>query len=84
MNNFYTKIPHVHRDDVVGIIETIIEQGIRNKIFNVVAPVQSIKKEIYTQNSKQFGFKETHFEGTAEHTKALSPDILCAVLGYTF
>ena len=75
---------YVHRDDVVGIIEAIIEQGIRNKIFNVVAPVQSTKKEIYTQNSKQFGFEETHFEGTAENTKVLSPDILCEVLGYTF
>jgi nucleoside-diphosphate-sugar epimerase len=75
---------YVHRDDVVGIIERVIETGVKDKIFNVVAPKQTTKKEIYTQNSKLFGFKETHFEGTSNKTKSLSSEILCDVLGYSF
>ena len=75
---------YVHRDDVVGIIESIIEKNIRNKIFNVVAPKQSTRKEIFTQNAKQFGFEETHFDGNSSTTKSLSPEILCDVLGYSF
>lgn len=75
---------YVHRDDVVGIIESIIEQSIRNKIFNVVAPVQSTKKEIYIQNSKQFGFNETYFSDVPCKTKSFSSEILCDILGYTF
>lgn len=75
---------YVHRDDVVGIVERIIEQKVKSKIFNVVAPIQSTKKEIYTQNSKQFGFDETLFSGTSNKKDLLSPEILCDVLGYSF
>jgi len=75
---------YVHRDDVVGIIESVIEKRVKNKIFNVVAPIQTTKKEIYTQNSKQFGFEETHFSENSSKNKSLSSDILCDVLGYTF
>ena len=75
---------YVHRDDVVGIIESVIEKRLKDKIFNVVAPIQTTKKEIYTQNSKQFGFEETHFSENSSKNKSLSSDILCDVLGYTF
>lgn len=75
---------YVHRDDVVSIIETVIEKRVKNKILNVVAPKQSTKKEIYTQNSKRFGFEETHFSEKISKKKSLSSDILCDVLGYTF
>ena len=75
---------YVHRDDVVGIIESIIEKNIRNKIFNVVAPKQSTRKEIFIQNAKQFGFEQTHFDGNSSRTNSLTPEILCDVLGYSF
>ena len=75
---------YVHRDDVVGIIESVIEKRLKDKIFNVVAPIETTKKEIYTQNSKQFGFKETHFSENNSKNKSLSSDILCDVLGYEF
>lgn len=75
---------YVHRDDVVGIIESIIEQNVRQKIFNVLAPIQSTRKEIFTQNAKQFGFAETHFTEMTSPTQVLSSDILCETLGYTF
>jgi len=75
---------YVHRDDVVGIIKSIIEQKMEHRTFNVVAPVQSTKKEIFTQNAKQFNFDATHFsEMISKHT-SYSPEILCDILGYTF
>ncbi|MCF6245107.1 MAG: hypothetical protein L3J43_08715 [Sulfurovum sp.] len=75
---------YVHRDDVVGIIERVIETRVKDKIFNVVAPKQTTKKEIYTQNAKQFDFEETHFSENLSKNKSFSPEILCDVLGYEF
>ena len=75
---------YVHRDDVVGIIQSMIEQDIRAEVFDVVAPIQSTKKTIFTQNAKQFGFKETEFLGGDEVGKELSPTKVCEVLDYVF
>ncbi len=75
---------YVHRDDVLGVMETIIEQKVSNKIFNVVAPIQSTRKEIFTQNAEQFDFGETKFSENISASKELSSEILCEVLGYEF
>ena len=75
---------YVHRDDIVGIIESIIEQEVRGEVFDVVAPIQSTKKVIFTQNAKKFGFKETEFLGGDEVGKELSPIKVCEVLDYVF
>ncbi len=75
---------YVHRDDVVGIIERIISQDVRGEVFDVVAPLQSTKKTIFTHNAKKFGFEETEFLGGDERGKDLSPTKLCEVLGYVF
>ncbi len=75
---------YVHRDDVINILNNIIEQNIRDEIFDVVAPVQSTKKEIFTQNSKQFGFRETEFLNGDEVGKMLAPTKLCEMLDYVF
>jgi len=75
---------YIHRDDVLGIIESMIEQNIRSEIFDVVAPKQSTKKMIFAQNAKRFGFKETEFLHGNEKGKALNPTKLCNVLGYVF
>ena len=75
---------YVHRDDVVGVIESVIESKIKNKIFNVVAPIQSTKKVIFRQNSAKFSFDETHFRGETKEVKPHTSEILCDVLGYEF
>lgn len=75
---------YIHRDDVLGIIESMIEQNVRSEIFDVVAPKQSTKKMIFTQNAKHFGFKETKFLNGDEQGKVLHPTKLCNVLGYVF
>lgn len=75
---------YVHRDDVVGVIKSVIESKIKNKIFNVVAPIQSTKKVIFRQNSAKFSFDETHFRGETKEVKPHTSEILCDVLGYEF
>jgi len=75
---------YIHRDDVVGIIATIISQEIRAEVFDVVAPIQSTKKEIFTINAKRFGFEETVFLDHTTIAKNLTPQRLIAVLGYSF
>ena len=75
---------YAHRDDVVGIIESVIEQRVKNKIFNVVAPIQSTRKEIFTQNSQQFGFESTTFRESTSEIKSLSLEPLYEILGYRF
>jgi len=75
---------YIHRDDVVGIIDSIIEQDIRGEFFDVVAPLQSTKRVIFSQNAKKFGFKETEFLGGDEIGKELSSTKVCEVLDYVF
>jgi nucleoside-diphosphate-sugar epimerase len=75
---------YVHRDDVVGIIDRIIEKEVRGEVFDVVAPIQSTKKVIFTQNAKQFGFDKTVFLDGSEVSKNLTPDKCLEVLDYHF
>jgi len=75
---------YIHRDDVLGIIESVIEKEIRSEIFDVIAPKQSNKKKIFAKNAKRFGFKETEFLKGDTKGKVLSPRKLFNVLGYTF
>lgn len=75
---------YVHRDDVVGVIERIIEDDVRGEVFDVVAPVQSTKKVIFAQNAKKFGFEETAFLNGNQVAKVLSPLKVMDVLGYVF
>ena len=75
---------YVHRDDVLGVVESIICNEVRAEVFDVVAPIQSTKKTIFTQNTKKFGFEETIFLEAEEPSKILSPAKLCKILGYDF
>ena len=75
---------YIHKDDVVGVIERVIELKVSSEIFDVVAPKQSTKKIVYTQNSKQFGFEESYFEGSFREGKRLSYAKVCDRLEYQF
>jgi nucleoside-diphosphate-sugar epimerase len=75
---------YIYKDDVVSIIAKIVELKIKNRIYDVVAPIQSTKKIIYKQNAKKFGFKEPHFNSYFEEGLNLNPNRLCKELNYTF
>lgn len=75
---------YVHRDDVVSIIECVIMKPIVSQIFDVVAPIQSTQKEVYSQNMKKFGFQETIFLDEKAVGKRLTPLKLIEQTGYVF
>ena len=76
------------KDSTVQLIlndgESVVDKNVRNKIFNVFAPIQTTKKEIFTQNSKRFNFKEPSFSNIIDKKNSYSSDILCDLLGYKF
>ncbi len=75
---------YVHRDDVIGIIENLISQRLTAGVYDVVAPIQSTKKEIFTQNARKFGFKKTTFKDVTLSSKTLSPKRISDKLSYSF
>jgi len=75
---------YIHRDDVLGIILSLIKCEVSNEVFDAVAPIQSTKKKIFSQNANVFGFEQTEFLGGDEVGKRLSPRKLCNTLGYVF
>lgn len=55
------QVNYVHRDDVIKIIETIIENNIWNETFNIVSPIHPTRKEIYAKNCEELGFEMPEF-----------------------
>ena len=82
--SFDSKTNYVHRDDVIAIIQSVINNNVENEIFDIVAPEQSTKKEIFSQNAKKFGFEETIFLSHFKEVKELSSNKVCKILNYSF
>ena len=79
-------VNYIHRDDVIRIIETVIEQDIWGETFNIVSPVHPVRREIYIRNCEEFGFDVPEFvEPTAPQPyKIISPDKWLKQSGYHF
>lgn len=75
---------YVHRDDVVGIIERVIETKLKAKTLNVVAPKQTTLKEIYAKNSEQFGFEKTLVTENLNKQLSLDAKGVQTLLKYSF
>jgi nucleoside-diphosphate-sugar epimerase len=75
----------VHRDDVVGVIYTVIRQGIQNQVYNVVAPQHPTRREIYARNAHDFGYALPEYAESAVHNnKIVSSHKLLRETGYAF
>lgn len=76
----------VHRDDVIGIIEQVINQSCWGETFNVVAPEHPVRRDIYLKNAEQFGWQAPTFVDGAEPIpfKIINADKLTKKLGYRF
>lgn len=75
---------YVHRDDVIGILENVIAKRLNTGVYDVVAPKQTSKKDIFIQNAKKFGFEDTLFKDGVLSFKELSPERICDTLDYSF
>lgn len=79
-------VNYIHRDDAVGIIAKMIEEGIVNETFNIVAPQHPTRREIYEKSCAQFGWEAPTFV-TPETTpafKTISASKLSSFYTYDF
>jgi nucleoside-diphosphate-sugar epimerase len=76
----------VHRDDVVGVVDAVVAKNQWGQIYNVVAPLHPIRRDIYLKNAKMFGFAPPIFKEPAEPNpyKRISVQKLIGELGYRF
>ena len=56
-----TPINFVHRDDVIGATKFVLDKNL-NGTYNISSKEHLTKKEIYTYNSKKFGFEMPIFK----------------------
>lgn len=78
-------VNYVHRDDVIGVIDALIQQSKWNETFNVVAPLHPTRKEVYQKNADTFNFEEPEFVPNEEiHFKIVSSYKLLSELNYHF
>lgn len=80
-------VNYIHRDDVIGVILTILKQGYWNQSLNVVAPQHPGRQEVYLQNAADFGFEAPNFstdKGEAKEQKIISAKKLQEEIQYKF
>ncbi len=74
----------IHRDDCVGIIETILEKNIWGETFNAASPEHPTKKEFYTKAAQVSELPAPGFIETNDNFKIINSDKLIQKLEYTF
>lgn len=78
-------VNYVHRDDVIAIILETIRQPDGGRLFNVVAPLHPTRREVYLQNTAQFGLLPPEFSDTpGQPFKLVSSEKLRQTLPYEF
>ncbi len=75
-------VNYIHKDDVINIIKTVIQQDKKSDILNLVAPNHPTRAEIHKKNSEKFGFEMGAFEGFTNR-KVISKKLI-KELSYTF
>lgn len=51
----HTRVNFIHRKDAIGMLAWIIEKELWNKIFNGVAPIHPLRRDMYEKNAKELG-----------------------------
>jgi nucleoside-diphosphate-sugar epimerase len=74
----------IHREDCVGIIETIIEKDIWGEVFNASSPDHPTKKTFYKKAAKVSELPAPGFVENDEKYKIVISDKLIQKLGYKF
>jgi nucleoside-diphosphate-sugar epimerase len=75
----------IHRDDCVGVVAAVLEQGARNDVFNACAGAHPTRRQLYTRAAEALGLEPPTFEAEGDATgKIVSNEKLRRVLGYTF
>lgn len=51
----HTRVNFVHRADAVKMLAWIVEKELWNQVFNGVAPIHPLRREVYAKNAAQLG-----------------------------
>ena len=86
-----TRIPNglapvnlIHRDDVIGIIQTMIENPGASGVYNACSPVHPTKQEFYTQAAATLDMQAPDFIPEKKSYKIISSGRVYEELGYAY
>ena len=75
----------IHRDDCIGIIETIIQRDIWGEVFNACAPVHPVRAQFYRRAAEALGLEAPLIPAAgAPEIREVSSEKLQRVLDYRF
>lgn len=75
----------IHRDDCVGLLSTLIEQGIRNEVFNACADGHPTRRSLYTRAIEVLGLEPPTFDDSDTRLgKLVRNDKVKQQCGYEF
>ena len=68
-------VNYIHRDDVIGVVRTIMRQQIDFGVFNIVAPLHPLRSDVHRHKAQKFSFALGDFYGMT-HRIVLSNKLL--------
>jgi len=75
----------IHRDDCIGVIQSIINQDTWGKVLNATSDGHPSRKKFYTSQAKKYGFEKPVFSICRKATgKIVSNKVMKDTLGYQF
>jgi nucleoside-diphosphate-sugar epimerase len=81
----HTPVNYVHRDDVCGVVETVIRRNRWGEMYNVVAPLHPTREAVCLKNAQDFGLEPAEFiHSEPSAFKIISSQKLIHQLDYTF
>jgi nucleoside-diphosphate-sugar epimerase len=85
-DNWASGVNYVHQDDMILIINHLINTNICNEIFNIVAPIHPMRKEIIIKNCVDLGLEMPFFidPATPIPFKIISSEKLIFKTNYQF
>lgn len=63
----HTKVNFIYRNDAARLLHWVIKKGLWNETFNGVAPVHSLRRDIYEKNAAELGLQPPASYQTATH-----------------
>lgn len=79
-------VNYIHRDDVIGIIETLIAKNTWGETYNLVAPMHPSRIEVFKKNVQDFNFTPPNFsvEPLPDNCRLILGEKVIKTLQYEF
>ena len=74
-------VNHIHYEDIAKVIDLMLEKNLKEKLYNVVAPLHPTKQEVI---DAQNGISPGKIDVKEKSGKEISPQKMTDELGYTF